>query len=190
MSSVKVFQVGFNKCATRTMAQFFEDNGYPAAHYLSGRLARNIRNCKTAGTKPLERWDDRVLFTDMETVTWDELYEAYKDFAYLDQWYPDAYFILNTRRVEQWLLSRLRHDDGDYLLRYMAGYGDDNPLHALQRWSADWETHLPAVRAHFADRPGKLLEFDIDKDGPDKIVAHFDGVLKLDPEKWGHRGKT
>jgi len=190
MSSVKVFQVGFNKCATRTLAQFFEENGYPAVHYLGGRLARDIRDSKLAGTQPLTAWKRKVLFSDMEFVMWDELIEAYRDYAYLDQWYPDAYFILNTRRMESWLLSRLRHEGGDYLMRYMAAYGDDNPAHALLQWQKDWLEHIPAVRAYFAGRPGKLLEFDIDHDGPEKIVAHFDGVLDLDAAKWGHRGKT
>ncbi|WP_420568449.1 sulfotransferase [Thalassovita sp.] len=190
MPSVKVFQVGFNKCATRSLAQFFEDNGYAAAHYLGGRLARNIRNSKAAGTLPLERWSDTVLFSDMELVTEDALIESYKDFAFLDQCFPDAHFILNTRRVEAWLLSRLRHENGDYLKRYMAAYGDDNPLHALQRWQEDWNVHHQAVRMHFADCPDRFLEFDIDNDDPEKIVAHFRGTLDLDPEKWGHRGKT
>jgi hypothetical protein len=190
MSSVKVFQVGFNKCATRTLAQFFLDNGHAAVHYKGGRLAWNVQSCKEEGSKPLAKWDDQVLFSDMEYVSADELIESYKDFAYLDQWYPDAYFILNTRRVGPWMLSRMRHDAGDYLLRYMAVYGVENPLDALKRWQEDWDTHIPAVRAYFADRPGKLLEFDIDQDSPEKIVTFFKGVLELDPEKWGHVGRT
>jgi hypothetical protein len=190
MSNVKVFQVGFNKCATRTLAQFFEENGYASVHYLGGKLARDMRDCKAAGTKPLIQWKRKVLFSDMELVSWDDLIESYRDFAFLDKWYPDAYFILNIRRMEDWLLSRLRHEGGEYLMRYMAVYGKENPIDALTQWQKDWQTHIPAVRSYFADRPGKLLEFDIDHDGPEKIAAHFQGILDLDVAKWGHRGKT
>lgn len=190
MAPPKVFQIGFNKCATRTLAQFFEVNGYPSVHYLGGRLAKNIQSSKSEGVKPLTRWKEKVFFSDMELVEPSGVIEGYREFAYLDLWYPDAQFILNVRNKDDWLLSRLRHEAGDYLLRYMRAYGDTNPITTLQRWSESWDVHLSDVRAYFADNTDRLLEFDIDKDGPQKIVDHFDGVLELDQNNWGYRGKS
>ena len=60
----------------------------------------------------------------------------------------------------------------------------------LQRWKDDWVTQIGAVRDYFADRPGKLIEFDLDTDDAADLAARFEGILTLNPKKWGHRGRT
>ncbi len=190
MTLPKIFQVGFNKCGTRTLADFFRRSGYRSAHWKGGKLADDIMSAKAEGRRPLEQWSGTVLFTDLEKVTSTDMVEAYREFAFLDESYPDAYFLLNTRRVDDWLTSRMRHWNGTYFRDYMKHYGTRDPIAVLQRWKDDWVSHIDAVRGYFADRPGKLIEFDLDTDDAETLAHRFEDILTLNPKKWGHRGRT
>lgn len=164
----KFFQIGFNKCGTTFIARLFDMNAIPAAHWLEGALADDIAYARLTGAKPLARWADRITaFTDMESVRFLNMpvIEAFRDFALLDAHYPGAVFLLNTRRVEDWIASRYLHRDGDYARSVAAdrgvALGDLADL-----WAADWEAHLTAARRHFGDRP-EFLEIDIDHATPE-----------------------
>ena len=76
-----------------------------AVHWAEGALAEDIAWSKLTGVKPLQPWADTVAFTDMESVRFLNMpiIEAFKDFALLDAHYPGAVFMLNTRRVEDWI---------------------------------------------------------------------------------------
>ena len=64
-----IFQIGFNKCGSRTLFHFFKDNKIKSAHYDSGRLATSIFRHLNRG-KPLlhTRYDSTVFFSDMENI--------------------------------------------------------------------------------------------------------------------------
>ncbi len=190
MAQIKIFQIGFNKCGTRSISDFFKKSGYLSHHWKGGRLARNIDASKRKGFRPLGRWSDAVLFADLECVENGDVIESYKDFAFLDRHYPDAHFILNKRPVDDWLRSRIFHKDGTYFKKYMAHYGTRNPIDVLDRWAQDWADHFDAVRSYFADRPGKLVECDIVNDGAEPLIEHFKDHLDLDPKAWPHLGKS
>ena len=49
-----------------------------------------------------------------------EMYEGFRHFEYLHKLFPEAKFILNTRNVEDWLFSRLDHNNGKYLANISA----------------------------------------------------------------------
>ncbi|MFN3525570.1 MAG: hypothetical protein ACK4YU_05730 [Paracoccus sp. (in: a-proteobacteria)] len=164
----KFFQIGFHKCGTTFIARLFDMNGIPAAHWLEGALAEDIAYAKLTGRKPLARWaDDTVAFTDMESVRFlnTPVIEAFRDYAFLDQHYPGSVFLLNTRRVEDWIVSRYLHRGGAYARSYAAQIGV--PLGDLADiWAADWDAHLAEVRAHFAGR-AEFIEIDIDEAAPE-----------------------
>lgn len=164
----KFFQIGFNKCGTTFIARLFDLNRIPAAHWLEGALADDIAFAKLSGTRPLARWADSITaFTDMESVRFLNMpvIEASKDYALLDAHYPGSVFLLNTRRVEDWIASRYLHRGGAYARSIAAAMGV--PLGALgDIWAADWDAHLAGVRAHFAGR-AEFIDIDIDHATPD-----------------------
>ncbi|MBW7057015.1 hypothetical protein KY389_09970 [Paracoccus bogoriensis] len=164
----KFFQIGFNKCGTTFIARLFDMNGIPAAHWLEGALAEDIAYAKLTGARPLARWADRVTaFTDMESARFLNMpiIEAFKDYAFLDAHYPGAVFMLNTRRVEDWIASRYLHRGGAYARSHAAwrgvALGDLADL-----WAQEWQAHLKGVRQHFAGRP-EFIEIDIDEATPE-----------------------
>ena len=48
----RIFLIGFNRCATRTITTFFRDNGYSSIHWGKGSVAAGIELAEREG-KPL-----------------------------------------------------------------------------------------------------------------------------------------
>ena len=59
----------------------------------------------------------------------------------------------------------------------------------LAYWAEEWDSHIADVRGYFADRPGQLIEFNIDTDDIADLVARLP-YDRLDAAHFGHRGKT
>lgn len=142
-------------------------NGIPTVHWEENRLAEDIAFSKLTGRAPLQRWSHVTAFTDMEAVRYINLpiVEAFREFAFLDRSFPGSVFLLNTRRVEDWIASRYCHSGGRYARACAQHHGVGLPDLA-DLWKADWDAHLAAVQAHFSGRP-ELVEIDIDEAGPD-----------------------
>jgi hypothetical protein len=183
--SPKVFQIGLNKTGTRSIFILFKRSGYKSVHWGKGLLAEDIAANSKTGETPLTDWDDTVLFTDIESVhTKADPIEGYSYFEFLDQTYPDAKFILNTRDVDRWLCSRMLHREGKYFRYFVHHYGTHDPIEIMQRWKKSWQDHHDAVRAYFADKPGKLVEFELGVDDGEKLKDFFAPEIDLDLSHW------
>lgn len=148
----KIFGIGLSKTGTHTLNQCLEVLGFRSVHYPSPALMN-------AG-----RFDEALAGYDAAT---DISVSAY--FRELDAAYPASKFILTLRDIESWLksiedhMARREHELGDpncpkAVVREII-YGArafDRPTYANGYW-----THVENVRAHFADRPGDLLEMDL-----------------------------
>ncbi|MFV0301095.1 MAG: glycosyl transferase family 90 [Paracoccus sp. (in: a-proteobacteria)] len=174
----KFFQIGFNKCGTTFIDRLFRLNDIPCRHWEKGALAEDIAWSRLVGRTPLRKWADTVAFSDMESVRHVNapIIEAFRDFAWLDRCFPGAVFLLNTRRVEDWIASRYRHLDGSYARAHAAHRGVAL-ADLADLWRGDWQAHLAACRAHFGTRP-EFVEIDIDQAAPedyrDALAPWFD----------------
>jgi len=183
----RIFQIGFNKCGTTSLHRFFLDNGIRSLHWEGGQLAERIASRMSCNEDPVADYRDVVAFTDMIKLTNDVLLEPYKSFQYLHRWYPDAYFILNTRHVDDWIRSRVQHG---FLARYRSVLGlADDP--AVRRyWRAEWYVHHGVVLEYFRARSARLLVYDIERDRPDAICRFLEPVAALDPSLFSRRNRT
>jgi hypothetical protein len=177
---VKIFQIGFNKCATSTLFRYFERNGVPAIHWDHGDLARRFETRMAAGEDPFDHYRDVVFFSDMSYVTTNTVFDVYKHFDYIHRFYPDALFILNTRDKEAWVQSRINHPNLD--ARYEEAFGLKGREAVMDYWRGEWDEHHARVRDFFADKPGQLLVFDIDRDGPAELAAFVAPHYRLDAD--------
>ena len=175
----KFFQIGYNKCGTTFIAKLFQMNGIPTLHWLEGRLAEDIAYSKLVGRQPLKPWSDSITaFTDMESVRYLNMpvVEAFKEFEFLDKSYPGAVFLLNTRNVEDWVISRYMHRDGTYARAYAQILGVEL-IDLADIWASAWDDHIAACKAYFAGR-AEFVEIDIDRAGPgdyrDALAPWFD----------------
>ncbi|MDP5307432.1 sulfotransferase [Paracoccus spongiarum] len=187
----KVFVIGFNKCGTTSLTQLFRKSGHAAIHCRyqvakgqKANLAEQMFLNRSAGNPLLRGIDGRVMYSDMESNTQHWYLAAFTLFPELDAQYPRSRFILNLRDRAKWLRSRTHHNNGTYMRKFLAssGLASEDEVRAL--WARQWDTHLANVRAYFADKPGKLVEFDIAEDPIEKI-CDFLPDLKLDPAHWG-----
>lgn len=184
----KIFQIGFNKCGTKSIWNFFKENGYSSVHHDSGKLALSMKYNDKNNQKLLNQYYEKFkVFTDMEDIRHGKPYYAHIHlFKKLDQQYPNSKFILNTRDCERWVKSRLNH--GKYLQRCSISTGIPTP-ELTKKWVRQWFNHHKNVIDYFKDKPGKLLVFDIENDNIVKLVDFFP-ELKLDVNKWKHKGKS
>lgn len=157
----KVFCIGFNKTGTSSMHRLFLDLGLRSFHGYYSHI-------------PVS----------------DPLYAGYQcfsdgnehDFALLDRTFPGSRFILTTRRLDDWLASRIRHVEhrrsigatGPMREEYDAG-----PRQALQAWVGRRHHYHERVRQYFGGREADLLVIDICGGEEQDSLARILGFLGL-----------
>ena len=170
----KYFQIGFRKCGTTALWDFFNRNGIPAVHWDEGDLARRMRDNLEAGRPALDGYDERyAAFTDMEFNDPDDYFEGFKRFRELLRDYPGAKFILNTRDQAAWLLSMRRWARRTRRRRYLKHrYGTASLDVFSRKLARDRKAHHAAVVATIP--PKQLLVFDIEADDPERLRLFCD----------------
>ncbi len=192
---VKVFQIGFSKCGTTTLAKFFNMNGVSAVHQDYGNLPKSIYDNYRKGLSLISpRYDKYHVYTDMEVMgEVPQLNIGMMLFKELDKQYPGSKFILNTRNKMAWLKSKSLHRTGSNkssLLELTAQLLNISQAEVLAKWSAEWDAHHIAVIEYFKNRPNDLLVFDIEQDNPKKLTEFLKDNFLLDVKFYGHENKT
>lgn len=183
----KIFQIGFNRCGTTSIHEFFKKNGLSSIHWDRGYLARTIKSNVDAKRDILFGYENWDCFTDMETVVNDIfIYTQY--FKELDRQYPNSKFILNFRPLDKWILSREGHGKGTYIQIYMKNWSMTRE-EVIERWKREWNGHISAVKEYFKDRSDDLCIFDIETEG-DKFVDYMGTLMELRSKEFGHHNVT
>ncbi|MFA0426721.1 sulfotransferase [Vibrio sp. 10N.222.51.C5] len=188
----RVFQIGFNKCATVSVCHFFRDNGYKAVHWDKNKLAQTMKYNAEQGKNVITGYENFDVFTDMEgySVEGDSYIYAYMDYfkeMYEDN--PNSKFILNTRSRSKWILSRIKHGRGSYV-RDLCRINECTEEELIMKWNVEWYEHHLNVINYFKDKPEHLLLFDIENDSPQVIVDFLKDNMSLDVEMWAHHHKS
>jgi hypothetical protein len=191
-SRQRVFIVGHNKTGTRSIHQFLSRNRFRGVHWDNGRLAESMARNLTRGRPLLESYDRYVVFSDMESVAWGDygprptgpvappgrLIYAYRWFRLVDRQEPGSLFIYNTRPLDDWLGSRLAHEEGRYAeaCRAALAWRSRDPGFSLDdlraHWSDEFHAHARLLREYFGDSP-RLLEIDITSADAGERLAEF-----------------
>ncbi|TCM82643.1 sulfotransferase family protein [Rhodovulum steppense] len=147
----KVFGIGFHKTATSSLKRALRQLGYRV-------------------TGPNHNHDQDIAWTFLDHArALSTRYDAFQDnpwplvFREMDDMWPEAKFILTVRDPEGWIASQLRYfgEESTPMRELIYGPGRGSPLGNEAHYIATMQRHEAAVRAHFADRPGKLLVLDI-----------------------------
>ncbi|MEM6750081.1 MAG: sulfotransferase family protein [Planctomycetota bacterium] len=184
-----IFGVGVSRTGTTSLTVALEELGYKAIHFphcfevVDGEVRFKWRWY-------LPEFDG---FTDLPVARY------YRE---LDAMYPRAQFILTVRDEDKWVgsvtkfFSRERYDEVKDKPEFAEGvrlratfYG--SPWFEHERYIAAMRSHNDAVRAHFADRPGKLLELDVTRPDAWRKLCGYLG--KPEPEEdrpfpWANEG--
>lgn len=154
----KIFVIGFNKCGTRSLHQYFTGCGLKSCHGgVQAGLHMTIAINVARGRPALKGLDEFDAYSDIPTVR--------SQFRQLDRDYPGSRFIHNVRDPDRWIVSRLNHLDGRYV-EFLNIYQEVDL--SWMDWVAKWRrvlaAHEQAVADHFSQRPRDLLRFDIEQD--------------------------
>jgi hypothetical protein len=89
----KIFTIGFNKTGTTSIHHLYEKMGFNSHHGMQWR------DCDNFG---------KLLMHDCfsDGIPWD------KDYQILDNYFPNAKFILQVRDLDKWVYSNIRHYEG------------------------------------------------------------------------------
>lgn len=164
---MKVFQIGFNKCGTLSLTDFFSQNGYKSVHWGGGKwnefFVENQKN-----NKPLCEGADDIVF-------WSDIGFLQRQFQIFAEQYPQSKFIYNIRSVDKWLDSRERqytkHPQAyDNAFNKTVGL-DSSGLKRKDYWRAEWMYHKRVIEEYFVgDKASRLLTFNFETDTTQRIV--------------------
>lgn len=145
----KVFCVGFQKTGTTSLQYALSLMGYRVAGIMDASPLDTPEALHAEALRLLPQFD---AFADNP---W-PLY-----FREFDEMFSGAKFILTTRDPDRWYTSVCKHfgANGSKMRDWV--YGAATPVDNRSAYVDRLVDHQQAVRAHFADRPDDLLEFDV-----------------------------
>ena len=199
----KIFVLGFNKCGTRSFAEVFERSGIGCVHWDSNRLARYIaKDINEYGIINLDKYYPGsnsycdIISSPISANDPIDIVEGIEFFEQIYSSYPDAYFILNTRHVEDWILSRLRHERGRfksfYKLFLTNKFGvpcDDNKLSLY--WYKIWHKYHYLIIDFFESKnDANFLVYDISKSQFSDLVEFLSPSYSLLGSSFAQKGLT
>lgn len=150
---MKVVAIGFNRCGTQSLHQFFVINGYSALHSEEGRIEAIVKNNHLNGELLCKGLEKYTFISDIDFLS--------RHFTLLAEQYPDMKFIYNYRNMHNWIKSRIK-------LFTKLGLPIQEAF-----WKAEWIAHRKMVREYFVgERKKRLLEFNIEEDRG-KSIAKF-----------------
>jgi hypothetical protein len=158
----KVFVIGHNKCATRSIDRIFKESGYRSIHWDKGALAERMRANLFIGLPLLHDFEDYHCYSDMEVAA-----EFYGNtlFPLLDLQYPNSLFIYNRRPVDAWIRSRLSHGGYAHHCLRVLNMHDPNAFSTISdvedHWKECYKRHERSID-HYFDGKSNLVRLEID----------------------------
>lgn len=189
-SRPKIFFIGLNKTGTTSLHQLALDSGYSAIHWRDPAtcvyLAKRIFSNFSVGVPLLSEIDHYDVYSEFSYVNDGSYLEGSQFFKQLAEAYPDAYFILNSRKADPWIKSRqaqYTEGIGSFFERFQVALGktgDD----VVELWKIHQENHHHAVRTYFEKTSHKFLEFRIGQDDITKVSDFVAKDYTFDPANW------
>jgi len=184
------FQIGFNKCGTKSLHKFFLNNDINSIHWGKGKLANKIYENKENGVSLLSGYEEYQAFTDMEDPLRQQ-YVAIDFFKELYQEYPEAIFIFNDRNLDDWIESRTNHMHGQYPSVCMKAIGLNSTDETKDYWRKQHLEHKQNVLTFFGDKVN-FIYFKIDDEN--STEAFIKSLLKnnvdVKNKRFPHAHKT
>jgi hypothetical protein len=166
---LKFFIIGFNKTGTTSIDSFFQSYGFKTIHWKSGGkyLAQQIEVNVQRSDFILRGIDNFDVYSDFTFVSDDQAIEGNRYFRQLHSEFPSAFWILNTRSMQGWILSRLRHPG--FAERYSKAL-DSSIIELIDFWQELKVSRELEIRQYFAGND-RFVEFDIDRETFTELAA-------------------
>jgi len=159
---MKIFFIGFNKTGSTSFHQFFIENNFKSLHssswwYFDQKQEFGHYDFYLDG---FEHLTDQKVFPNLPKLL---------------EYFPKAKFILNTRNLDNWILSRLNHRSRDYLTKEHQQFD----MELILDWVKTRNEWYKTVFQFFQDKPDKLLVVNLEKDGNTKTTLKLEKFLNI-----------
>lgn len=143
----KYFVIGFNKTATFTLHKLFQLNHINSYHGINWNLEKS------------DAFADNGEF---------------QDFKKIDKDYPNSIFILNTRPLEKWIISRFEHGEREKHVYAKNGSHWAYPTSEYlgKDWSLERNNRHLEILDYFKERPEKLIIINIELPNWEKFICY------------------
>jgi hypothetical protein len=185
---LKFFIIGFNKTGTTSIDSFFQSYGFKTIHWKSGDryLAQQIEVNVQRSDFILRGIDDFDVYSDFTFVSDDQAIEGNRYFRQLHSEFPSAFWILNTRSMQGWILSRLRHPG--FAERYSRAL-DSSIIELIDFWQELKVSRELEIRQYFAGNE-RFIEFDIDRETFTELAAKLGLAMPALKDSEFHLNRT
>lgn len=182
METNKIFLIGFNKTGTTSFQSIFEKHVGSSIHHTDWWGYSNLIERKLVGEThhktivdkdtAINHFSKHKCFTDGYEGWYGTDLESQllPDLKFLDENFPNSKFILNTRSLDKWLLSRLYnfHNVTVYPVTTIDINNDEAIMGILEDWVNVHEYWYNYVIDYFQDRDDFII-LDIDEDWVSKL---------------------
>ena len=188
MEPLKIFIIGFNKTGTTSIDSFFQSYGFKTIHWKSGDryLAQQIEVNVQRSDFILRGIDDFDVYSDFTFVSDDQAIEGNRYFRQLHSEFPSAFWILNTRSMQGWILSRLRHPG--FAERYSKAL-DSNIIELIDFWQELKVSRESEIRRYFMGNK-RFVEFNIEKETFHELAEKLGLPMPVRTESQLHLNQT
>lgn len=185
----KIFLIGFNKCGTTSFHKFFHAQGLKSWHFMLKNKYLAVEASQSNDIESCRRtFSHGQVFSDFTYLTEEEFHEPLDSYRLWREAFPDAYFILNSRDVDSWLNSRMKHRGGTFLSRYMI-FSEQSKEEIVTEWRNKFQSHTENVLSFF-ENDERFCHFMVGQDDIEKIVSFLSPDYSLSAEIFNHVNST
>lgn len=176
----KIFIIGYNKTATTSINSLFNSLGYKSAHHPYKWKLKSFQVFSDTGSVPFIKFDKGAIYNGNGSYDTQNKVTDFEVFIKLYNQYPDSIYILNTRSLKKWLISRYRHG-------FIKNNGGENWAWPIDekltiKWIHDREKYYNNIFNFFSNKTEKLIIINIEKPFWQKELLSFLSIKKNVPE--------
>lgn len=152
----KIFVIGLSKTGTTSIGDALGSLGYRRLGWGDVRSRHLVHTWAHGNLQP--HLDIARYYDAFEDLPWSHTFRE------MAEHFPDSKFVLSLRKDEEtWLRSVKTHFGRGRWLAYSYFYGADVYEGNEEVIRTSYRNHTERVREYFKDKPGRLVELDIDR---------------------------
>lgn len=160
----KIFFIGYNKTASTSINSLFSYIGYTCTHDAYKWDLEKFQVFSDTGSIPFINIDKNFIYNGNGDYETQNKITNFEVFIKLYNQYPDAIYVLNTRSLKKWLISRYEHGYRKFS-RNNEKINWSWPINEnlTIKWICDREKYYNNIIKFFSDKIEKLIIINIEK---------------------------
>ena len=177
----KIFFIGYNKTATSSIHSLFLSLGYKCTHCAYKWDLERFQVFSDTGSVPFIKFNNNFIYNGNGNYNTQNKVTNFEVFIELYNQYPNAIYVLNTRSLKKWLISRYKHG-------FARNNGNPNWAWPIDekltiKWINDREKYYNNIINFFSNKIEQLIIINIEKPFWQKELLSFLSIEENVPNK-------